>query len=130
VDTNLIGIYSVTNPAGMRYVGSSRNIMRRWEEHRTRSKVKQMPYLGASMRAFGEENHKFEILILAPAADHDILVQLEQMFVDMLQPKLNCSSNAKSPLRGTRWRKNDPSRKELLTRIEAQASEWRGTTIS
>jgi group I intron endonuclease len=58
------GIYKITSPSGKMYIGQSSNINRRMTEHKYRAKSKNLK-LYASLRKYGFENHKIEILFLS-----------------------------------------------------------------
>lgn len=55
----MTGIYKITNPAGKVYVGQSRDIEKRFKQHKFKSTNK---FLRESILTYGTENHKFEIL--------------------------------------------------------------------
>lgn len=58
----IIGIYKITNLINNKvYIGQSKHIYRRWAQHRSDSKTKEMP-LYRAMRKYGIENFKFEII--------------------------------------------------------------------
>lgn len=61
------GIYKITNPNGKIYIGQSSNINRRMIEHKYRSKTKNLK-LYSSIRKYGFDNHKIEILFLSDNA--------------------------------------------------------------
>jgi hypothetical protein len=58
------GIYKITSPSNKVYIGQSNNISRRIIEHNYRSKSKNLK-LYSSIRKYGLENHKIEILFLS-----------------------------------------------------------------
>ena len=58
------GIYKITSPSNKIYIGQSNNISRRIVEHNCRAKTKNLK-LYASIRKYGIENHKIEILFLS-----------------------------------------------------------------
>lgn len=58
------GIYKITSPSGKIYIGQSSNIKRRMIEHKYRAKIKNLK-LYSSIRKYGFENHKIEILFLS-----------------------------------------------------------------
>lgn len=55
----IIGIYKITNPKGKVYIGQSVNIMNRWSQHK---KLKEKSLLHRSLKKYGLENHKFEVV--------------------------------------------------------------------
>lgn len=78
-------INTVTND---KYVGSSRNVMRRWVEHKCISVWEKCPNspLYQDMQKYGIKNFRFQIL--APVME-ECLKQVEQEFIDMLHPAYN-----------------------------------------
>ena len=58
------GVYKIMSPSGKIYIGQSSNVNRRMIEHKHRSKNKNLK-LYASLRKYGIENHKIEILFLS-----------------------------------------------------------------
>lgn len=64
------GIYKITNKINNYcYVGSSKNIQKRWREHRAKSVRKHNDnkyvynnHLSCALRKYGKENFKYEIL--------------------------------------------------------------------
>jgi len=82
-------VYQIINTVtGDRYVGSSKNVMRRWNEHKCPYVWKNEPnkqlYLG--MQKYGLENFRFQIL--APVMP-EYLKQVEQEFIELLKPTYN-----------------------------------------
>lgn len=57
----ICGIYSITNPNGEKYIGSSKCIKMRWNSHRFSRGGH--PKLNESKQKYGIENHVFEILV-------------------------------------------------------------------
>lgn len=70
------------------YVGSSKNVFRRWADHKCPSMWKQLPnsQLYRDMQKYGVD--KFRFRILAPVME-EYLKQVEQEFIDMLKPTYN-----------------------------------------
>ncbi len=56
-----IGIYKITNPNNKTYIGQSLNIDLRWKDYNY-LRCKGQPKLHNSLKKYGYENHKFEIL--------------------------------------------------------------------
>jgi group I intron endonuclease len=84
------GIYKITNLTnGDCYVGQSVNIEKRWKDHihtSTNKKVVNYKYpLYNSIRKYGTENFKFEILELVPNKN-DLTIK-EQFYYDLYKPE-------------------------------------------
>jgi|LakMenEpi03Aug12_release.lakeMendotaPanAssembly.Ray.scaffolds.fasta_scaffold314102_2 group I intron endonuclease len=58
----MIGIYKITNPNNEIYVGQSTNIENRWNKDYKTLRCKTQPKLYNSLKKYGPENHKFEIV--------------------------------------------------------------------
>jgi len=59
----MIGIYKIINPFGKIYIGQSVNIEKRFKTYKALSKnVIGQTKLYRSLKKYGAENHKFEIL--------------------------------------------------------------------
>ena len=83
------GIYKITNTiTGDFYIGSSKDINRRWAEHKCPSRWKQCKnnpmYL--DMQKYGIENFVFEVI---EEAEENFLKEKEQKFIEMLKPTYN-----------------------------------------
>ena len=83
------GIYKITNTiTGDFYIGSSKDINRRWREHKKPSKWKQCKnntmYL--DMKKYGTDKFVFEVL---EVVEVDKLKETEQQFIEKLQPTYN-----------------------------------------
>ena len=88
------GVYKITNTVtGDSYIGSSKNIKKRWMQHKCQSTWTNNPnkQLYKDMMKYGVD--KFELQILAEVeAEH--LKETEQKFIETLKPTYN-SNNAK-----------------------------------
>jgi len=87
-------VYKIVNTVtGDSYVGSSKDAMRRWKQHKRSSLWKYLPNssLYRDMQKYGIENFRFQIL--APV-EPEYLTQVEQEFIDLLHPTYN-NKNAK-----------------------------------
>lgn len=81
------GIYKITNIInGKCYVGSSKNITKRWYEHkrRLRNGTHHSEYLQRSFNKYGEENFIFAVLELC---EPDELLVFEQRYFDEVKPE-------------------------------------------
>ena len=88
------GIYKITNTVtGDFYIGSSKNIKRRWESHKWPSVWKQRKnnpmYL--DMKKYGIDKFEFEIIA---EVEPEHLKEKEQQFIETLNPTYN-NINAK-----------------------------------
>ena len=87
-------VYKITNTVtGDFYIGSSKNVKRRWIEHKCQSIWNEYPnsQLYKDMKQYGVE--KFEFQILAEI-EPEKLKEVEQQFIEKLQPTYN-QMNAK-----------------------------------
>jgi len=57
----MICIYKITNPNGRIYIGQTTNYVIRWEKYR-KLNCKDQPSLYNSLKKYGPENHKFEVI--------------------------------------------------------------------
>jgi group I intron endonuclease len=60
----MIGIYKITNPSNKIYIGQSINIKKRWQYYKSQyhNKKDKQNKLFNSLKKYGPENHKFEII--------------------------------------------------------------------
>ncbi len=87
--TKISAVYQIINTVtNERYVGSSKNAMMRWYEHRAPSTWKHYPnsLLYKDMQKYGVDKFRFQIL--APV-EPEYLKQVEQEFIEMLHPSYN-----------------------------------------
>ena len=83
------GIYKITNTiTGDFYIGSSKNIKRRWRSHKWSSTWNKHPNnpMYIDMHNYGVDKFEFEILAEVEA---DKLKETEQKFIEMLKPTYN-----------------------------------------
>ena len=85
----ICGIYKITNTiTGDFYIGSSKDINRRWADHKKPSSLKKHPnnpmYL--DMRKYGVDKFVFEILA---EVEENFLKETEQQFIERLNPTYN-----------------------------------------
>ena len=108
-------VYKIVNTTtGDCYVGSSRNVMKRWSDHTCQSTWNNFPNnrMYQDMQKYGVDKFRFQIL--APVMP-EYLKQVEQEFIDLIQPTYNVR---KSKLRGVSYfkPKNDEHTRELWRR--------------
>lgn len=87
-------VYKITNiETNDCYVGSSKDINRRWKEHKRPSIWNSQPNnkLYNDMKKYGLDNFQFQIL---KAVEPEHLREIEQQYIEMLQPTYN-NINAK-----------------------------------
>jgi group I intron endonuclease len=90
------GVYQIRNTKnGKQYVGSSKDITRRFSEHRCelRKGKHHNKHLQNAWVLYGEDAFVFEITELT-ACDQKILVEREQHYLDTLQPEYNILQQA------------------------------------
>ena len=83
------GVYKITNTiTGDFYIGSSKNIKKRWREHKCQSVWKNYPnkQLYKDMMKYGVDKFDFQILAEVEA---DKLKETEQKFIETLKPTYN-----------------------------------------
>ena len=87
------GIYKITNTVtGDFYIGSSKNVKRRWADHKCPSTWKNKPNnpMYIDMMKHGVDKFEFEIL---EEVEENKLKETEQQFIETLKPTYN-SNNA------------------------------------
>ena len=87
------GIYSVQSPTGKLYIGSSKNVERRWAYYKGLH-CKGQTHLYNSLIKYGADNHTFQVIY---ECSKDELLQKEQMFMNFYKPELNCCKIAGKP---------------------------------
>lgn len=86
-ENKISGVYKISNKfTGDFYIGSSKNIMRRWYDHRNIAEWKRQPNsrLYKDMAEFGREN--FTIEVIEQTTD---LRAREQYYIEQLKPNYN-----------------------------------------
>ena len=94
------GVYEISNSINRhRYIGSSVNVDRRWQDHKSqlRGGYHHSTYLQRAWNKYGEDNFKFNILFYA---EKEHIHMFEQMALDKLSPKYNMSESANAPMLG------------------------------
>lgn len=86
---NIIGVYKITNTiTGDFYIGSSKDVKRRWANHKctsTWNKCKNNP-LYMDMKKYGVDKFEFEVFAEVEVGN---LKEMEQQFIETLKPTYN-----------------------------------------
>ena len=86
---DIIGVYKITNTiTGDFYIGSSKNVKRRWASHKctsTWNKCKNNP-LYLDMQKYGKDKFVFEVFAEVEVGN---LKEMEQQFIETLKPTYN-----------------------------------------
>jgi group I intron endonuclease len=96
----MIGIYKITNPINEVYVGQSRKIQRRKNEHFSDKECKHFK-LKESFLKYGKENHLFEVIEECSIRLLNERERYWQDYYNVLENGLNCSltkTNKKYPV--------------------------------
>lgn len=131
-------MYKITNTVtGDFYIGSSKNVKQRWAGHRCPSMLKKQPNskMYQDMQKYGVD--KFNFQILAPVMP-GYLKQVEQEFIEMLQPTYNKNrSNGwdveRRKERQKKYRNSEKVKKHLKEyqkRYGGQVCEYNGETFT
>ena len=87
--SKISGVYKIMNTVTKDfYIGSSKNVKRRWVEHKCKSKWKNYPNnpLYKDMQKYGVD--KFELQVI-DEVEPESLKEAEQQFIEMLKPIYN-----------------------------------------
>lgn len=90
------GVYSIVSPSGNMYIGSSKNIKKRWVEHRVKLNkgTHHSPPLQNSWNKYNKEL-KFNLLLVCTPQN---LLAYEQQYIDFYKPSYNIAKFAGSRL--------------------------------
>ena len=86
------GVYKITNTiTGDFYIGSSKDVKKRWNEHKCPSTWNEHPnkQLYQDMRKYGTNKFVFEVLEILEEVEIEKLRQAEQQFIETLKPTYN-----------------------------------------
>lgn len=86
---NIIGVYKITNIiTGDFYIGSSKNVKKRWVEHKCPSSWNKQPNnpMYIDMQKYGIDKFAFEIIA---EVEIEQLKETEQKFIETLKPTYN-----------------------------------------
>jgi len=94
------GVYQILHrPSGNSYVGSSKNIRSRWNEHKSllRRNIHPSPRFQNTWNKYGE--NEFEFIVLQECDPvKEVLITIEQHYIDLLHPVYNVNPIASSRL--------------------------------
>lgn len=98
------GIYCITCVKNKkRYIGSSSNIEARWLSHSIDLKNNKHPNkrIQADFNLYKETDFRFEIIVVAQDIDRIELYELEQRYIDKLNPEYNIQRKVYAPPPGS-----------------------------
>jgi hypothetical protein len=76
----MIGIYKITNPNGRVYIGQSRCIRYRWQNHSKKSNTASI--VSSSIQKYGIENHTFSVVHQLPDdVEQSVLDDYERLYI-------------------------------------------------
>ena len=134
----ICGIYKITNTiTGDFYIGSSKDVKRRWAAHKWPSRWKRYPnnQMYLDMQKYGVEKFVFEILT---EVEPEELKEKEQQFIETLKPTYN-SCNAKgwdverykeSQKEYEKSDKGKESHKKAQNKYDNQLCNYNGETLT
>ena len=88
----ICGIYKIINTVtGDFYIGSSKNVKRRWAAHKWPSRWNEHPncQMYLDMKKFGVDKFDFQIIAEVEEVEEDKLKEMEQQFIETLKPAYN-----------------------------------------
>ena len=88
----ICGIYKITNTVtGDCYIGSSKDIKRRWREHKCKSRWKQCKnnQMYLDMQKYGIDKFEFQVVVEVEEVEEGSLKEKEQEFIETLNPIYN-----------------------------------------
>lgn len=88
----MIGIYKITSPSGKVYIGQSKDCLNRWNKYYLKLDCKGQVLLYRSLKKYGVENHKFEVIATCSEDELDELERYYQELYNVINPNigLNC----------------------------------------
>ena len=87
----MIGIYKITNPKGRIYIRQSRDIEYRFSTYKkVRQRLTQQPKLYNSIKKYGVDAHKFEVVTECNEDELNILERYYQELFNCVKEGLNC----------------------------------------
>ncbi len=113
------GIYKITNTVnGKFYIGSSTDVARRFNEHRSRlnKAVHKNPILQRAWHKHGPDKFTFEVVEECPN-DQTLLLEREQHYLDLLKPYLEIGYNIVKQASGGDVFTNNPNKEAIREKI-------------
>jgi group I intron endonuclease len=96
---NFSGVYEIVNTEnGHRYIGSAVNIRKRWNSHRSalNNNCHHSRYLQNAWNKYGDQHFKFRMI--EKVEHEEKLIDIEQRYIDMIDPEYNICKMADSRL--------------------------------
>ena len=128
------GIYRITNTiTGDSYIGSSKDVKRRWRSHKCQSSWNNNPnkQLYHDMKKYGLDKFVFEILA---EVEENFLKEKEQQFIETLKPTYNrCNAKGLNVERYKEYEKSDKrkeSHKKSSKKYKNQLCYYNGQTLT
>ena len=118
-------VYKITNTiTGDFYIGSSKNVKRRWADHKCPNSLKRCPnnQMYLDMKKYGID--KFEFQVIAEVEEGK-LKEKEQYFIETLKPTYN-NYYAK----GLDIERYKESNKKAVNKYDSQLCFYRGETLT
>ena len=130
----ICGIYKITNTiTGDFYIGSSKDIKRRWESHKCPSRWNNYPnnQMYIDMKKYGVDKFDFQVIAEVEAEE---LKEAEQKFIETLKPTYN-NINAKGfdVERKKEYQKSDKgkeSQRKACNKYQNQLCFYNGQTLT
>ena len=119
------GIYKITNTiTGDFYIGSSKNIKRRWANHKKPSTWKRLPnnQLYQDMQKYGLDKFDFQVIA---EVEEGSLKEAEQYFIETLKPTYN-NRNAN----GWDFERYKETQKKANNKYYSQLCFYNGQTLT
>ena len=137
-EMKISGIYKITNTiTGDFYIGSSKDVKRRWRSHKWPSTWNKCPNnpMYIDMNRYGVDKSEFEILA---EVEIDSLKESEQQFIELLKPTYNdVRANGrdferykKSKKKYEKTDKGKKSRRKAQNKYDNQLCCYNGETIT
>ena len=130
----IIGIYKITNTiTGDFYIGSSKDVKKRWADHKCKSTWKKCPNspMYIDMQKYGTDKFVFEVLAEVEAEE---LKEAEQKFIETLKPTYNSNrANGWDIERYKEYQKSDKGKethKKAQNKYDNQLCFYNGETLT